>query len=459
MDPESTMGASSFCSARPGFAAVAALLAAVCLTGGIARGQYQNPGSPSEPEAQTPGTSPDRPRFSVDATLQMGETGRPTVRLDYRMSRSELLFERTPPAGYRAAYEVRVIFLRAKGNRQVTGDTYTRELRALSYGETRQRGEDIADHIDFQVPPEKYRVEVTVTDLVAERASVTSVPIEVPSAPPGLVWFSDLTLGVVEGAPGGPDVRVTPNPSRRYGDNITAFAATGEIFDRRGQDAGDATYRLFYKVMSETGEQMFSADTTLSRHEGKTSFLLRPRLVSIGPGSYRFTVAVNVPPKPGSKEKTSTIRRDKSFDVDQSRATMGFASAQSVDVLRYVATQQEVDDIGRLQGEDARKAYWDAFWKRRDPTPETPENEARDAFYQRVQYANQHFATGGPGWKTDMGRIYIVYGRPDEVVRNPFNFDRPPEEIWYYYRDRRTFVFVDRDGFGRYEQVVTPAGP
>jgi GWxTD domain-containing protein len=138
---------------------------------------------------------------------------------------------------------------------------------------------------------------------------------------------------------------------------------------------------------------------------------------------------------------------------------MGFASAQSVDVLRYVATQQEIDDIGKLQGEDARKAYWDAFWKRRDPTPETPENEARDAFYQRVQYANQHFATGGPGWKTDMGRVYIVYGRPDEVVRNPFNFDRPPEEIWYYYRDRRTFVFVDRDGFGRYEQVSTPAGP
>src|SRR5258705_11012339 len=79
--------------------------------------------------------------------------------------------------------------------------------------------------------------------------------------------------------------------------------------------------------------------------------------------------------------------------------------------------------------------------------------------FRSVQYANQHFATGGPGWKSDMGRIYIVFGRPDEVVRNPFNFDRPPEEIWYYYRDRRTFVFVDRDGFGRYELVSAPAGP
>ncbi len=453
------MLARSFSFASPRAPVAALVLALLCLASGVARSQYQNPGSPMQPEAPAPGTSPDRPRFSVDATLQLGETGQPTVRLDYRMSRSELLFERTPPAGYRAAYEVRVIFFREKGDRQVTGDTYTRELRAASYGETRQRGEDIADHLDFQLPPAKYRVDVAVTDLVAERTSRTAVPIEVPSAPPGLVWFSDITLGTVEPAPGGPDPGFTPNPSRRYGDNITSFAASGEIFDRRAEPVADATYRIFYKVASETGEQIASGDSTVARHPARTSFLIRPRLAGLGAGPYRLTVAINVPPKPGSKEKTTAIRRDKSFDVDQSRATMGFASTQSVEVLRYVATQQEMGEIGKLQGEDARKAFWDAFWKRRDPTPETPDNEARDAFYQRVQYANQHFATGGPGWRTDMGRIYIVFGRPDEVVRNPFNFDRPPEEIWYYYRDRRTFVFVDRDGFGRYDQVSVPAGP
>jgi GWxTD domain-containing protein len=430
----------------------------VGLWSGPASAQYQNPGSPSQPEAPSPGTSPGRPRFSVDATLQLGESGQPTVRLDYRLSRSELLFERTPPAGYRAAYEVRVIFFREKGKRQLTGDTYARELRAATYSETRQRGEDITDHLDFQVPPGKYRIEVVITDLVAERASGTAIPFEVPSAPPGLVWFSDLSLGTVEPAPGGSAVRFVPNPSRRYGDNIVAFAASGEIFDRR--TSADSAYHLFYKVASESGEQVVAGDTTFQRFAGRTPFLLRPRLANVGAGSYRFIVAMNVPPQSGTKDaKNSTIRRDKSFEVNQSRATLGFASAQSVDVLRYIATQPEIDEIGKLQDEDARKGFWDTFWKRRDPTPETPENEARDEFYQRVQYANQHFATGGPGWKTDMGRIYIAYGRPDEVVRNPFNFDRPPEEIWYYYRERRTFVFVDRDGFGRYELVSSPAGP
>src|SRR5467141_2055220 len=102
------MLANSFCFARPKSYATLLLFGAAWLWCGTARAQYQNPGSPSQPEAPTPGTSPDRPRFSVDATLQLGETGQPTVRLDYRMSRSELLFEkRTPPAGYHAAYEGR----------------------------------------------------------------------------------------------------------------------------------------------------------------------------------------------------------------------------------------------------------------------------------------------------------------------------------------------------------------
>src|SRR3989454_371242 len=252
---------------------LALLLCAACGWSSVAEAQYQNPGSPMVPESPTPGTSPERPRFSVDATLQIGETGQPTVRLDYRMSRSELLFERTPPAGYRAGYEVRVIFFREKGERQLTGDTYTRELRAATHSETRQRGEDIPNHLDFQVPPGKYRIEVAITDLVAERTSATAIPFEVPSAPPGLIWFSDLMLGTVEPASGGSGVRFVPNPSRRYGDNIVAFTASGEIFDRGAVAGADSTYRLFYKVASETGEQVVAGDTTISRHSGRTPFL------------------------------------------------------------------------------------------------------------------------------------------------------------------------------------------
>jgi GWxTD domain-containing protein len=181
--------------------------------------------------------------------------------------------------------------------------------------------------------------------------------------------------------------------------------------------------------------------------------MIRPALGAVEAGSYRFVVELKSPlPPPVGGKKSQPIHRERTFTVEPSSATVWADPHGTIDVLRYIASDQENDEMNSLRTPEQQKEFWEDFWKRRDPSPGTPENERMDEFYKRVQYANQHFGTGAAiGWKTDMGRIYIVNGQPDEVVRNPFNVDRPPEEIWYYYRERKTFVFVDRDGFGRYE--------
>jgi GWxTD domain-containing protein len=415
-------------------------------------GRYADPAPIGQPAAPTPGTSLDRPRFSIDATIQVGDDGSPEVRVDYRLNRGELLFERRAD-GYAASYEVRVIFYSSKGHRQVAGDSFTRGLRAATYAATRTVGEDIVDHVEFRVPPGKYAMEVTVTDLTAERPSTTAVDIEVPKQPTGQVWFSDLSLGTVNAKPSGSTLRdrLLANPSRRFGEEILSFGAYGEIVDRRTSGA-DSTYRVRYRVADDSDQTAAKGDTVVARSGARTPFLLRPYLGGLSPGSYRFVVELEVAAPPGkSHGKPEVVRRDKRFEVAQSKVSVGPDARSSLDVLRYIAKPAEAAEMNRLQTDEERQAYWEAFWSRRDPSPDTPENEARDEFYQRVQYANQHFGVGEAGWKTDMGRIYITYGRPDEVVRNPFNFDRPPEEIWYYFQEQQTFVFVDKDGFGRYE--------
>ena len=108
-------------------------------------------------------------------------------------------------------------------------------------------------------------------------------------------------------------------------------------------------------------------------------------------------------------------------------------------------------DVTTTKTTEQKREFWEAFWKRRDPTPDTPENESMVEFYRRIAYADQHFGVAGPGWKTDMGKVYIKYGQPDEVVRSPFAIDKHPEEIWYYYQQRKTFYFVDKYEFGRYD--------
>lgn len=441
-------------AARPGPRLVALLTVATALVAGAAFAQYTTGDGSGVGELPVPGISPTRPRFSVDAVIQPGEGGASEVRLDYRLARTELLFERGP-SGYRSAYEVRVIFSRQKRGQQETGDIFQRELRVPTYVETRTVGQDIVDHVSFRVAPGKYVVEVAVTDLVAERISGTSFDFTVPAQPAGQLWFTDISLGTLANrSADSTDARsrLDPNPSRRFGDDIEGFAAYGEIVDARPNAAQDERYKIEYRVENSFSDVLFRADTTIVRTGQRTPFLFKPRLPRMAPGAYRFVVDLKAPLQPvANKKKVVPVRREKAFDVEPSTASFAVDPKSSIEVLYCIATSDEKNVMGKLKTAEEMLGFWESFWKQKDPSPDTPRNESLDEFSQRVRYANQQFSVGGPGWKTDMGCIYIRYGRPDEITRNPFNFDRPPEEIWYYYQKGKTYFFVDRQGFGRYE--------
>jgi GWxTD domain-containing protein len=98
--------------------------------------------------------------------------------------------------------------------------------------------------------------------------------------------------------------------------------------------------------------------------------------------------------------------------------------------VRWIITDEERSAFKQLSNDEERDSFIEAFWQRRDPTPDTVENEFKEEHYQRMAYANEHFAAGIPGWKTDRGRIYIMYGKPDEIDSHPSGgtFERPIEE-------------------------------
>ena len=98
--------------------------------------------------------------------------------------------------------------------------------------------------------------------------------------------------------------------------------------------------------------------------------------------------------------------------------------------VSYIITDEERAAFKRLQTDEEREQFIENFWLRRDPTPDTVENEFKEEHYRRIAYANEHFASGVPGWKTDRGRIYIVYGPPDEIEDHSSGgfYERPPEE-------------------------------
>jgi GWxTD domain-containing protein len=111
----------------------------------------------------------------------------------------------------------------------------------------------------------------------------------------------------------------------------------------------------------------------------------------------------------------------------------------------YIITDEERKAFMSLSNDEERDAFIENFWLRRNPNPDSPENEFREEHYRRIAYANEHFAAGKPGWKTDRGHIYIAFGKPDDIESHPSGgtYERTPEEgggstttfpfeIWHY---------------------------
>ncbi|MBA3440067.1 MAG: GWxTD domain-containing protein [Pyrinomonadaceae bacterium] len=142
--------------------------------------------------------------------------------------------------------------------------------------------------------------------------------------------------------------------------------------------------------------------------------------------------------------------------------------------VSYIITDPERNAFKRLATDDEREAFIEDFWRRRDPDPDTEENEFKEEHYERIAYANQHFTSGIPGWKTDRGRIYVMYGKAHEVESHPSGgtYDRPsyhgggstttyPFEIWFYRHlpgigSGIEIEFVDPTGTGEYRIARSP---
>jgi len=142
--------------------------------------------------------------------------------------------------------------------------------------------------------------------------------------------------------------------------------------------------------------------------------------------------------------------------------------------VRYIISDEEKRAFNKLATDEEREQFIEQFWRRRDPDPDTDENEYKEEYYERIAYANEHFSSGKPGWMTDRGRIYIKYGKPNEIESHPTGgpYERPsyygggntvtyPFEVWFYRYIEGVgsgveIEFVDPTSSGEYRIARSP---
>jgi len=176
------------------------------------------------------------------------------------------------------------------------------------------------------------------------------------------------------------------------------------------------------------------------------------------------------PPADNPKPKTEKAKKKSKSEVDQAQYYKKWLDQDVV----YIISDEEKSVYKSLKNDEERDSFIEQFWSRRNPDPRSSDNSFKEEHYARIAYANDHFTSGIPGWRTDRGRIYIMYGKPDELESHPTGgmYDRPtnegggqtstyPFEKWWYRHidgvgDDIEIEFVDQSGSGEYKMAMTP---
>jgi GWxTD domain-containing protein len=196
-----------------------------------------------------------------------------------------------------------------------------------------------------------------------------------------------------------------------------------------------------------------------------------------------FSLAITIPPVSAQQAQDPTAAPvPQKLDKEQKRKIKKtlkeldtpYKQWLSEDVI-YIISPEERQAFLQLETNEEREQFIEQFWLRRSSNPDLPENDFKEEHYRRIAYANEHYASGIPGWKTDRGRMYIMWGPADEVESHPTGgtYDRPmeegggstttyPWETWRYrymegIGENVIWEFVDPSGSGEYRLTMDPS--
>jgi len=336
--------------------------------------------------------------------------------------------------------------------------------------------------LEFQVAPGRFRLDLTVDDSVSGTKIERSIPFDGFGDGPGA---SDLVVAPRMRIPG-PEDTIPVAGEVRMGN--TAFTALADVRLAPLDDRSKLYYYLEgYTTAADSGALLLE----IRDNSGAAILKLPARpvqmnagggvvrgqldLTGLPEGQYQLhaaftlggrTVERDAPFRMGSLE--AALVQDTQLRASRLLSDSGYFGEMPVDSLdeafaplSYISTAEDHLSIWSPQlSANAKRAFLVNFWRGRDQTPGTPRNEVREAFYDRIALANQRFTDrqqgSRPGWRTDMGRVFIRHGEATEVLRRSQIGLAQPYQVWHFAAARDLYyIFVDRSNFGSYELVAT----
>jgi GWxTD domain-containing protein len=262
---------------------------------------------------------------------------------------------------------------------------------------------------------------------------------------------------------------VVPNPSGIFGQEIPVLYFYAELYNLE-KDIQSENLKVDHMLLNSSNKTVYKKSRLFPRNSGSAVDVGAINISDLVSGAYTLVdVATDSAKKLtvySSKKifiyNPSVVDTTPEIMVDNSVLTSEFASMSEEELdeifaeSKYIAAKSEKDQWLTLNNEEAKKKFLFDFWKTRDLTPATPVNEYKREYFERVKKANTLYTNiQQKGWKTDRGRVLLVFGEPSEIERYPNQVDSKPYEIWNYHELEGgvIFVFADLTGFSDYQLI------
>ncbi|MYC14301.1 MAG: GWxTD domain-containing protein [Gemmatimonadetes bacterium] len=330
------------------------------------------------------------------------------------------------------------------------------EKQIVTDAGTDLRDQMITEALSFRIAPGTYRVHIRLKDLQANAEGTCELAFTMPEFDNAAPTISDIQFAHRIDAANTQTTRnlvkngfkIVPNARRSIATTLNIYF---ELYGLATGEGRAATFDLAYALLDTAGQRIKNFPSARYRKPGATTIKTESLdLQGVTPGQYVLKITA----RDNGTGKMTT--RQRAFSIQKPALATDPASLKRYyKQIRYIATKTERETYDTLSAAE-KVEFILTFWKKRDPTPLTPENEFATEHFRRIRYADEHFSArpGQKGSDTDQGRIHIKYGLPTDIERNPFSATGKAFEIWTYeHLNYYEFVFLDRLGDGVYEMI------
>ncbi len=364
-----------------------------------------------------------------------------SVEFYFAMVNDMLTFVKKSDTWYHAKYELSVMVYNKK-RELVTYQTLSDTVAVGTFSATNSRQGPFLQRMVFTLPPEEYefKIELTNSDNPADAGRPVALKLLDYSKPS--LQMSDVVLTDRQIC-GGALRQFAPNLRESFNEEQSDMGVYFELYGTGPTDS----ITIHYALMSRNNKVIGAKNYRV------TGGPLLPQCLSlkgmiVKPGEYLLRLEASNGKVMVKSERRLIIHWGKvSIRSDNVDA--------AVEQLALIASGSQIQKMRSASAEERQKLF-DQFWQQRDPTPGTPENELRDEFFNRVDYANRNFSepsSNAEGWKTDRGRVLLRNGLPNDIERQAVEPGMPSVEIWFYTRLNKRYIFTDQQGMGEYRLV------